>query len=699
MAIYDKFNIIENHISDDKTKVIINVETFFDNLIETDTKIMIPDYIKQTVWFNHFNEKDLTDSVNTKLNNFLIQRRNAIRIKIKKDNFQVSYINEFIKVFCDKLTNINNITKSNNNTIIKNNILQLSDLIICDNYMMLFLGEQMVSFDESIKNDLFKLFKLINKINKFSENDDLQTYDKLINLLIINFENKIVEIDDVPLSDNLKNIYKLTESLKLYKQFVNYYSFISYTIQKREFSIIKIIFGYLTNIIRNNSLNEIYHVYKYLMDDLRTAIFNYYDIDNKKLTDGEKEQIKEMYSGVYFDIINLIDKSIVNKSYDNIIQLIIVYGYVEFLVLDKSQKQIIQHKMLSVLSPEYIAEIIDYLIQENNEELAKKIATFVREIKNKDLFVQKYCEFFIKRIISSTKNFNLKKIINEYLPMEESIFNIIYKCVEHKLMYKINKIHQDVVKSFLNTCSFYQHHNLPINTIFITTSYNCWDINQSEGVITEDIIENMCVYYDSFLLKQLYDYQKFYGSINNNHVLNWFPHFGEVDITYLEQNIKMLPIHYIVLLMFDDCEMHHLDDIINADFFKNYAVKFRHDIVNSLVISGILKNKNNKIILKTSGEFKNNVIDIFFSISDYATVWEQKRIEEFYHTREEITCANINSIIKKLPTMNEDELFKAASINIDTFELDRETFNKSINYMIKMDYIKKNNDLYEKIYY
>ena len=193
-------------------------------------------------------------------------------------------------------------------------------------------------------------------------------------------------------------------------------------------------------------------------------------------------------------------------------------------------------------------------------------------------------------------------------------------------------------------------------------------------------------------------YEKFYElRYENKRVINWFPHFGEVNISYLDCDIKMLPIQFMVLEMFNVKDSLNLDEVSNATFFTNYTTKFRNDIIGSLVSGGLLKVNHDQLELMTTKNFKNNLIEIFFTHSDYAAVWEQNRNDELAHTRQEITNTNINHILKQ-HTRSKQELYDLVKQSIKVFELDQATFDKSVDYMVSMDYIKFN-DHYVKILY
>jgi hypothetical protein len=230
----------------------------------------------------------------------------------------------------------------------------------------------------------------------------------------------------------------------------------------------------------------------------------------------------------------------------------------------------------------------------------------------------------------------------------------------------------------------------------ITTSFNNWDVNQNEGLVNGKMVE---LIQDSQLGKHMRNYQKYYElRYCNKRILNWFPHFGEINVTYLGKEIKMLPIQFMVLEMFNDINRMSVKDVLTSQFFSNYTSKFTNDIIGSLVSSGLFKMSNDSMILTSSDNFNTNLIEVFFSTSDYANIWEQRRKDDLALSREEIVCANINHQIKTHP-MTKTQLFDSLVKLIEVFELNETVFNKALEHMCKMDYVKLNGESYEKIVY
>jgi hypothetical protein len=209
---------------------------------------------------------------------------------------------------------------------------------------------------------------------------------------------------------------------------------------------------------------------------------------------------------------------------------------------------------------------------------------------------------------------------------------------------------------------------------------------------------------DIILHTELGKYLKYYelyyvDKYKGDRILNWFPHFGEINITYLDQKFKMLPIHFIIIEMFTDVDEVKINEIINSKLLINYSEKFKTDILNSIIISGLLNIKEDSVIISKNLNITNhNLIDIFMNTSDYPNIWEQMKENELVHSREEITNSVINHILKRL-SITRSELFEMTKKEIIIFKLNEEIFEKSLKYLIDMDYIiLDERGLYKKLF-
>jgi hypothetical protein len=700
MSLYDKFGIIENHLQcEDIKKITSKIDNYLENFLNSDIHVLIPDYINQLFWFNKINSNVLSINIDLYIKNYLIQRRNNIRIFIKKENFDFSSLNKFIKNFIIKLEYLNAIMKSIDNKIIKDGIKQLNNLIISDSLIMLYIEEQIIIFDKHQKADIEILIKLTKTLGKYDENE---TFNKMLKTFGNVFKKYLNNMDEYPLPENIKRIQKLCNNINFCKTLTTYYNFIEEEFKFFGIHVIHFIIENFTDIIRSNTIDEIEYTFNYTWSDLSKIVLDAH-------FDGKEELVLNLSK----EIIYVIDRVLNQPIQSDILKLINILKYVDNIVKSQNCREIINQKISSSLSSEELLDhihiTINDLIYNQKSTEVFKLLKFIIGIKDKDIFISKYYQYLIKRLINMMSKFhNNKKIINSdsfssYIQCEKNILELLKIKFGEKLCYKINKVITDTELSYDDNLNFAKLASEIVsyntNITVITTSYSNWDVNQTEGIITNKIIESIK---NTQIGKILNCYQHYYElRYSNKRVINWFPHFGEVSITYENQDFLMLPIQFMVLEMFTNTNQVHIIDILSAKFLATYTNKFRLDIIKSLIVSGLLKNQADTLLLKSTGEFKNNLIEIFFATSDYESVWDQQRQEEIIHSREEITNTVINSTLKYLDKAIEfNELFNIVKNKIHVFELDKCVFTNSIEYMCKQDYIEKiETDKYKKIHY
>jgi len=282
-----------------------------------------------------------------------------------------------------------------------------------------------------------------------------------------------------------------------------------------------------------------------------------------------------------------------------------------------------------------------------------------------------------------------------YINNESNLINIISinnKNINCSIIHKLSKIINDTKDSFHNNIVFNKLSKklLDAQLSVITTSYNIWDINQSEGIINTNLIQN------TQLGKYLKYYELYYIGKNKNKIINWFPHFGEITITYLNQKINMLPIQFIIIEMFNDTDELPINTIINSDILKSYSEKFRMDIINSIIISELFIVNKDLIILSKSNSIKTNLIEIFMNTSEYPDIWAQEKQNELIYSRKEIINTVISHLLK-IKSETKENLFLLVSNKITLFKLEDKLYNESLKYLIEMDYIKLSDDKFEKL--
>jgi hypothetical protein len=689
MSLYDKFGIIENHLAHEDNKMVVSkIENYFENLLNSDIRVLIPDYINQVIWFEGINSDDFTIKVDVHIKNYLIQRRNNMRTFIKKESFEFSSLNKFLKNFIVKLEYLNTMLKSQENKIVKEGIRQLTNLIISDSLIMLFVEEQVILFDKSLKTEIETLLKLTKTLGKYDSNE---TFIKMLKTIGNVFKKYLINMEEFPLPENIKRIQKLSDNIKFCKNVKAYYKFVGEEFKVFALPLIQLIVDNLTDVIQHNTLEEVEFTFENIWLDFSKIV-----LDNQ--FDGKNDLISNLSK----EIVCLINKVLKQSGESNVFKLINILKYVDQLVEKQDCRDIINQKIaLSLSSEELLEEIhstIDNLLSENKSIEALKLLKFVSNVKDKDVFINKYYQFLIKRLMNTISRFEIKKENTDsnkfltYIQSEKNMLDFLKLKFGDKQCYRINKVIMDTELSYDDNINF---EKLTAGTFdnkmtVITTSYSNWDVNQSEGIVTNSIVESIK---QTQLGKHLRNYLHYYElRYSNKRIINWFPHFGEVSITYLNQNFVMLPIQFMIMEMFNDKDRVPVNQIQSEKFFSNYTLKFRSDIIGSLVVSGLFKIQGDNMILMSSGNFKSNLIEVFFTSSDYSSMWEQQRREELVHSREEVTNAVINSVIKTNTNANgltPDELFKMCKSQIQVFELDRMVFDKSVEYMCKQDYIKR----------
>jgi hypothetical protein len=687
MSLNDKFGIIENHVQkNDKKQLHDRVENYFENYLNSDIRILIPDYINQIIWFEGINLENFTVNIDSHIKNYLISRRNNMRSLIKKDNFDILGLNKFIKNFISKLEYLNSIIKSHEDKIVIEGLKQLTNLIISDSFILRFIEEQIITFNTSVQFDIENLLSLTKGLSKY---DNLETYQQMLKIMSNIFKKQAVDFKELPLPENIKRIQKLNQTLIYINTIKKYFNFIKEDIKLFTSPISNLVIEYLNDIIKNNTLGEIEFVFEKTWSDIgKTIIYN---------SNTEKN---EHFNNISNEIVSLVNKTLVINDINKTFQLINIIKFTDELTGNHTNKEVINQKIATTLSSvelnDSIHLSINDLIVQKKEKDVLKLLNFVTNVKDKDIFISKYYEFLIKRLMTNFSN--IYSNFFEYLETEKKILNYLKNKFNEKLVYKLNKVITDTEFSYEDNINFNKLNIKDFKNLMtvITTSYNNWDINQNEGIITSSIVDSIK---DTVIGKHLKYYQKYYElRYENKRIINWFPHFGEINISYLDCDIKMLPIQFMVLEMFNDKDRLNLDEVSQATFFTNYTTKFRNDIIGSIVSGGLLKVHNDQLELMTTKEFKNDLIEIFFTHSDYAAVWEQNRNNELAHTRQEVTNTNIHHILKQHPRSRLD-LYDLVKQSIKVFELDQSIFDKSVDYMVSMDYIKLDDQNYVKINY
>lgn len=680
----DKFHIIENHIdniTDENLESLIN--NYFENIFHSDEKVIHSDLISQIFWFKkdfNYNKVLINHLVN-----FLKQKKGSVRNNIKKGNFELEHLVKLIQNYNDKINIFSSLVVDNNETL-KVSSGQLFEMILSDPTIINFLKDELGNISETNKNNYMELFKIINHISE--HNADIKCYQWFLFLISSCLEKSSEEITtrNYPVPEHYQNILNLISLLSQFNNLMNFFVFIKKDINIIYSNSVNILCNLIKIVFENNSIKEIISVFKNNLPIIQKIV----NIPN--LNYNEKN-IKEFLSVLLVNFINEKIQLINEKNFNDFSYFLELFNIFDSLLNNTYAKNLLNNKISEFFANEKTQNILLENIHQKilrgcydeNSSLAQLIG-YCNFIKDKDKFIAKYNKKLIERILHKPN-----------IEIERMYCDIMTEKFYEKLLVKTNKIINDIeaslkdrenFKMLLEKSDVFKNENLNI----ITTSYNNWDVNQNEGVLTNDLMFN------GFIEKRMKGYDNFYAiRYDNKRKLNWLPHFGEVVFDYQDKEFKMLPIQYMILEHINEIKSVNKNILMDVKFLKGYNEEFRQSLISSLIFGGILKiNKDNIKVNQNIDSISYDYVNIFFSTSNYGEIWEKKREEELIIAREEILSANINHYSKIKP-INKDELFELINKNLNVFTLERDFYEKVLNIMIDKDYIKVDNNMVEKL--
>ena len=685
----DKFNIIENPTQDlGKEDINPLIDNYLENLLFSDERIIHPDFFLSLSYFEKNKDIEYTQMFSKHLENYLKQKKLSMRNNIKNGNFELNTLIKLIETYSDKIKKVYQI--SNNIIIRKTASSLLYEQIILENSLSGFLKSELSTIEESKSKYIFSLINKMIEINK--ENPETKVYQWFLFLISSALSTTIEENFNktFPVPQNYQSIINFTNNADFCMKIYNFYVTSPAT---KEMNIIlcasiRILIEKLIDIFDTCNLTQINKIMKTNFDIINIIV-------NKLNLPYDNKSIKEIITSKFFFIIDQKITNIKDTNLNILKELTECFQIFEkFISNSGTTRDIIDSKISSIFSNQATQDYLIETVHQNiiskgnnleNETLANIIG-FCSNIKEKDIFIDKYNKLLILRMLN-----------NPDIEIEKLYLHILIGKFGQKLLFKTNKIITDMEYSIGDNQNFKELNICPSRTLnVITTSFNNWDINQQEGLISDDMV-NIDKNYISFLYNHLNTYQYFYKKrYENKRKLIWYPHFGHIIFEYLGKDIKMLPIQFLILEFIFNKKTCSKEDLINADFFINYNDQFKKSLISSL-LGGILTIKNDIITLSEDND-KQDYIEIFFNTTNYRNIWESKRREEFAMNRIDVINSLINHHVKK-NRLSKEELFEKIKSN-DTFEVPLELFNKSIDLMIEKDYVKINESgAVEKILY
>jgi hypothetical protein len=653
---FDKFNIINSNF---KSQEDINynsiIKNYIENYFESDINIYHPDYLSQLIWNNKVNIYKVDELYNESIDEYLIHIKQNIRQTIKKDNFSISSLNKLIANFNFKISKIQNILHLNVSASEK-----FIEKLFSDPILISFIESETEYINNETINEIKILCSLIKSLSK--------QYIWFLKLIGNSLKNNIPNFNcNIP--NNYKSLYELFFIIEYIDNIKKSYIFINDEIHILINPISEILKKIFLEIIPNCNINEFLN----LITNTLKKIFNIIK-DPDYLV-----QVKNTVT-LYFSNNNLV-KNLDNLNYNNFCD------FLNVLAISKKEK-IIDPYLLILFENEkinfIILDIIDNFINENNKFI-KNIIPLLSNIKNKDIFIDNYHKNLIKRLLSCRTN----------LPNEQIIINELENIYGYKNLSKINKVINDIICSNNDNLNYNKHFNNKFNTI--TTSYSNWDINYSQGYI--DFSNCNIDFNKNNLTTLIFNYDKYYSKIySDKRKLIWLLQYGEVEVVYLNVELTLLPIQLLILELFNDNEKLKFDEIKLNKFLNNYSDTFKNNIINSLINGRILILKNSYLYLTESTNIENNLINIFINENSYIKNMFVNVEYEIAHNREDIIKTIINHYLKK-ESLDKNNLYNLVKNDIKLFELNNNLFMKSIESLIKLDYIKFENNIYIKLTY
>ena len=690
----DKFAIIQNDISNlSNDELISKLDNYFENLfLNSNQRVFHIDLIIQIIRFRK--DIDVSEIILRHLDNYLKEKKISIRNSIKKGNFEIdSGLNSLIKNYFDKI-NICYSFISDNQKIMSYGLSQLYHKIITDPSLLTFLTYEISSLEESNINSIKKLTTVMKKISIV--NPDIKSYQWFLFLIASSIRtimdkniNKTYPISN----ENYQQIINFKENLSLYQKVETFYSYIGNDIRIITNSIISILFDSFIKIMNSCSLLELYYLIEYNKNIFET-IFKYDTDLNHQFTNQLFVFIIRIEENKQINLKNFI------KCFQTIHDLLLPSG---------NSRDIINMHISDIFSNEnsqkLLLDTININIITNKINDLSNILYFCSNIKNKDIFIEKYNHMLINRLIYKPN-----------ILIERKYYDVLQYIFGDKLLYKTNKILIDIEctihdkENFIKLSDVIKKENKPYQDLngynydivnimnVITSSYNNWDANYSEGIIPNDFLKKYKNAY--ILLNMMYIYSEFYKlRYENKRKLNWYPHFGEIVFDFNGIEFKMLPIQFIILEHIYKVNKISKNDLINFQIFSGYNEHFKKSIVSSLLLGGIIILEDSNIKINSDiSKITTNYIDLFFTSSGYADIWNIRREKELILSREEVLSTWINHFLKK-ESLEKIELMSKIKKSMDLFEFNIDFLDNVINDMITKDYIKYNKEKLEKIIY
>jgi hypothetical protein len=428
----DKFAIIQNDISNlSNDELISKLDNYFENLfLNSNQRVFHNDLIIQIIRFRK--DIDIFEIILRHLDNYLKEKKIAIRNSIKKGNFEIdSGLNSLIKNYFDKI-NICSFFISDNEKIMSYGLSQLYHKIITDPSLLTFLTYELSTLDKNNINSIKKLTTVMKKISIV--NPDTKSYQWF--LFIIASSIKTIMDKNInktyPISnENYQQIINFKENLSLYQKVETFYSYIGNDISIITNSIINIIWYSFIKIMNFCSFIELYYLIEYNKNIFKT-IFKYDNTLIHQFTNQLNIFVIRIQEDKHIDLKNFI------KCFQTIHELLLPSG---------NSRDIINIQISEIFSYEnsqkLLLETININIITEKINNLYNILYFCSNIKNKDIFIEKYNRMLVNRLLYKPN-----------ILIERKYYDVLQYIFGDKLLYKTNKILTDIESTIYDKENF-----------------------------------------------------------------------------------------------------------------------------------------------------------------------------------------------------------------------------------------------------
>jgi hypothetical protein len=669
------------YIADQKTKDIdFIIKDFYNNYFYNNTISYNKLYINNLINVNNKTSYIIYKDVLVK---YLLENKNVMSKKVKEDDYSFSEFYNFIEKYYNKITLLKDFATLllDDTNIIFNNFINCPILI---KFFENNLIKEMIKGDVSSKEFPPLCLYFSEKETRCSEEDNnIKSILCVLRLLLsqVNYKwiidkySMIMFMNYPKFTNNIPKQYQILYQFKLLQNYIH-----SIYVNLKAY---KSIFADL--------YNQVYICFDNMLDNctlyqINNTINNYENFMNYIF-----HYISQKKNNEPLNLLNMclkLAKNLNNDDHGNFFELLKLinnigkYTFYYYLILEDVK-----------FVNKFIEFIHNYIYNESDFILSTILKTMVlysnvKVEKNKELFLKLYHEKIIIRLLSN--NYNIYKeirivnIINEYF----------YKSFE---LNKINNVIHDKELNLIYNRKFVEDINtdLDTNPNIITLSYSNWNINFDQGTFTINNESNTINNESStknLLYKYIYSYNNSYEILNNHKkTLLWLLHQGEIIIEYIDKDIKMLPLQFLIFDIIYNNEV-EMKDILTNEYLINYSDHFKKNVINSLVISNLIILDKDILKLNHTDNFETNLVAIFHK-------YNHKLIEKKIYKLDTDTIlkCNINYFVKKNP-LDINQLLKKCQDKFNNIDINIELISKVINKMILQDYLILKDGIYHKLF-